>query len=400
MEESGSLKEIKRLNRLHIKQAVYRNAPITRAEIAKRLGLTLPTVTTNVADMLESGLLYEAPPQEWSAGPQGGRMPLVLDFRPEAACALGAELGPYGTTAVAVDARGNILLQNEMPPASDDYDTMLADVTEQLAALREKLGGRTPVGIGVGLPGFIETRRGLIRSSYRARWNGHALAADITERLGLSSVIDNNVRMRVSAEEMFSRAWRPELYAYFFISRGIACPVMMKTGVWTGYTAGAGEIGHTIVQPEGPVCPRCGHHGCLDSLASENAILRMCEDACRQGKAPILSRLCEGGPPDMSAVLTAQRQGDPAVTAILRQAIHYLGISLANTANLLSPGLVLVDGYLMRSAENQELLRQETSHYLYGLNSEEVRVEFLPFDSFRGAKGAAAQALKNFWLEL
>ncbi len=400
MEESGSLKEIKRLNRLHIKDVIYRNAPITRAEVAKKLGLTLPTVTTNVAEMLESGLLFEMQPQGWSAGPQGGRKPLMLDFRPEAACALGAELGPYGTTAVAVDARGSILFQSQTPPASDDYDTMLADVAEQLAALRQKLNGRVPVGVGVGLPGFIEARRGLVRSSYRSRWNGHALAADLEEKLGVSAVIDNNVRMRVSAEEMFSRAWRPELYAYFFISRGIACPVMMKTGVWSGYTAGAGEIGHTIIQPEGPVCPRCGHHGCLDSLASENAILRMCEAACRDGSAPILSRLCEGGPPDMSAVLTAQRQGDPAVARILQRAIHYLGISLANTANLLSPGLVLVDGYLMRSAENQALLRQETSHYLYGLNSEEVRVEFLPFDAYRGAKGAAAQALKNFWLEL
>lgn len=398
MKQDSGLLEMKRYNRRRIKGLIYRRAPITRAEVAGRLGLTLPTVTTSVADMLAEGILQELPVDNWQAGPQGGRKPLALDFDPNAACALGMELHPGGITALAVDLRGRLLARADAPQAPGEYAAMLDIAAVCLQNLLSQLPGRRVLGAGVGLPGFIETAQGSIRSSYHADWKGRQLAADLSRRVGLEVIIDNNARMRITSEEMFVRPARPDAFAYFFISRGIACPVLAGGDVWSGCTAGAGEIGHTIVQPGGPVCPRCGHHGCLDAVASENAILRQCAEAMEQGRAPVLASLAGQGPLEMAQVLRAQQMGDGDVEQILNRAIHYLGIALANTANLLSPPLVLVDGFLMQVAANRELLRSTVNRYLYGLNSDEVRLEFLPFDPDRGARGAAGRIVKQLWL--
>ncbi len=399
MKNSGGLLELKRMNRAHIKKMIYQKAPITRAEVAESLNLALPTVTTNVVDMLAEGILCEQELPGWEASPQGGRKPLALDFVPQAAYAVGIELGPYGTMGVVSDVRGNIIAQSKSAPASDCYETMLSQAGEQIRGLLDGTPREKVIGIGVGLPGFIETQQGVIRFSFREDWNKHTLAQDLADALRLPVVIDNNVRMRVVAEEMFSHLWRPDVFAYYFISRGIACPVMMKNGVWSGYTSGAGEIGHTIVQPGGPKCSRCGHHGCLDAVAGENAILKKCEKACAVGQTPILQSLAQKRPLDLTLAMEAQELGDEIVCSIFAEAIKYLGISLANTANLLSPGLVLVDGYIMRSTQNQEMLRDIVSNYLYGLNSDEVRIEFLPFDQYRGARGAAGRIIKKFWIQ-
>ena len=398
MKQDSGLLEMKRQNRRRIKALIYRKAPITRGEVARQLGLTLPTVTTSVADMLAEGMLQEMPVDHWQAGPQGGRKPLALDFDPDAACALGMELHPGGITALATDLRGRTLARVRADQAPAAYSAMLDAAVCCLKELMDRLPGRRVLGAGVGLPGFIETARGSIRFSYHPDWQGRQLAADLSGRLGLEVIIDNNARMRITSEEMFARPARPDAFAYFFISRGIACPVLAAGDVWSGCTAGAGEIGHTIVQPGGPVCPRCGHHGCLDAVASENAILRQCAQAIQEGRAPRLAALAGNGPLEMAQVLQAQQQGDQDVEQILAQAIRYLGIALANTANLLSPPLVLVDGYLMQHRPNRELLRHTVARYLYGLNSDEVRLEFLPFDPDRGARGAAGRIVKQLWL--
>lgn len=399
MKNAGSLAAVRAANRAHIKQVIYRCAPVTRTEVAARLGLTLPTVTTAVADLLAQGVLAEAPLPDWAAGPQGGRRPAALDFVPDAAFALGAELGPYATTAVAVDVRGRVAASSTAPAAAGSYEQMLTALAGQLSGLAAGLSGRSVLGAGVGLPGFVDTGAGVVRASSHAGWAGRPLAADLAARLGMPVSIDNNARMRVTAEQLFTTAPRPDVFAYYFVSRGIACPVQVQGGVWGGTTAGAGEIGHTIVQPGGPKCPRCGHHGCLDAVAGEGAILARCTRALAENRAPGLAARCIGRAPVIEDVLAAQADGDGDVNEILAQAIRWQGVSLANIANLLSPGLVLVDSRLMAWPPNRRLLRQVTDHYLYGLNSGEIPLEFLPADPLRGARGAAARLVQSRWLE-
>ena len=101
----------------------------------------------------------------------------------------------------------------------------------------------------------------------------------------------------------------------------------------------------------------------------------------------------------MKQVLAAQEQGDTDIQAVLEEKIEYLGIALANVVNLVNPGYVVVDGYLMRNVENQRRLETSAREKFFGLNEEEVRIVFKPFDHFSGAKGAAYFLLRRLFLE-
>ena len=393
--KTGGLSEVRRRNRTHIREIIYRRAPITRTEIAHELGLTLPTVTTSVAQMLEDGLLTETLMAE-PAGSAGGRPPLLLGFNPEAGRALGVELGPYETAVVLTDLVGNPVAQTLLP-AVQEYDEML----EQLeTALRPYLNEDKLMGVGLGLPGFVSRESGEVRTSILGRkWDNRPIAGDLSQRLGVPVMVDNNVRMRAGGQALFHGKETENLFAYLFVSKGIACPLMIRGRVLSGSTSGAGELGHMVMQPGGRICPTCGRRGCLESLTGETAILRDCTEQLQAGRARTLAAICGDQPPDIRAVLQAQQAGDPDIAEVMEDALRYLGLALANVVNLISPAQVLVEGYLFRYESNKELLLKYARSHFYSLNEQQVQIRFLEFNRYGGALGAAAAVIEHFCIQ-
>ena len=398
-----SLPEARRQNRIQIKELIYKKAPITRTEIARRLSLTLPTITTSASEMLAENMLVEKELLQPDApNPRGGRRPLYLDFNPAAGYALGFELGPYQTTACFTDLRGSTLKQECFPAASRDYDEMVETVTQQANGLLRKMDfpRENFLGMGVGLPGFIESEKGVVRSSMRSGWNGKVLGTDLQNSLGFPILLENNVRARAIGVEMFSKVSRPDTFAYYFISKGIACSLMIQNDIFSGKTAGAGEVGHMVVQPHGPVCETCHNCGCLEALAGENAILRQCEKVLENADSATLAGLAQNGEDGrLQYLLDLQKQKDPQVSAVLENAVFHLGLALANIINFISPRLVLVESQIMQNEENRTQLLQVTHKNLFGLNETEVDIEFVPFDRFSGAKGSAALVIKKKFIQ-
>lgn len=391
-ERYRGLSVVRQRNRQNLRALLYRRAPVTRNELADTLGLTLPTVTTSVARMLEEGILLETPAPDGS----GGRRPGLLRFNPDAGCALGVELGPYETAAGLYDLTGKSLAERRFPVSSPDYQETVDTLCTWLTSLQAE--ARTPLlGVGVGLPGFINRETGIVRTS-RTGWEGKPIAADLSQRLGLPVIADNNVRMRAGGEELFHGSSLPDLFAYFFVSRGVACPLLIRDELLSGSTSGAGEIGHMVVQPDGPICPTCGRRGCLEAVAGETAILRECSMLLQLNRASKLRELAGTAALDMGMVLKAQQAGDPDVIEIMERAVGYLGLALAGVVNLISPAQVLVDGYLFKLEVNRQRLLEEARRHFYGLNAQEVAVRFLPFDHFAGSRGAAAAVIDQFFI--
>ena len=224
--KGNSLLETRRLNRILIKNQIFHAEYITRTEIANRLGLTLPTITTSVNEMMEEGILEENPiPEEYLIN-VAGRTPTAISFVANAASAIGVELGPYAIRAVLINMHGDVLSSLERD-AVEDYDAMLSQVAEMVAFLRKNTTDEKLLGLGVGLPGFVDWEKGIIRSNPRSSWNGRALAKDLTNSLNLPVFIDNNVRLRAVGYQMEEKGLLPDIFAYLFVSRGISCPLMV-----------------------------------------------------------------------------------------------------------------------------------------------------------------------------
>lgn len=392
--KGNSLLETRRRNRVLIKNMIFRMENARRTAIAEELGLTLPTITTSVNEMLTEGILEEIPITGGQLVNNMGRRPNAIAFRAEAAYAIGVELGPYATRAVLMNLRGEVIESTEYERAAENYQGMLGKVANIIQELMDKAGDKRLLGVGVGLPGFIDREKGIIRSNPRGDWIGKNLAADLEEKVHLPILVDNNVRLRAVGQEMSMQGEKPDSFAYFFVSRGVACPLMLKEDVVSGYTAGAGEIGHTVLSVNGEL-------KCVDDLGSEGAIFAKCQEAMLAGRLPDLKeRMQKEGHLAMEQILEVQMQGDDEVNAIIDQAIGYLGIALANVVNLINPGYVVADSCLFSVEKNRQRLLEAAKGNFFGLNEEEVQIVFTPFDRFRGAKGAGYFLIRELFLNV
>lgn len=402
MNKETGISPLRHQNNIKIKRYIYKYAPITVEDLAKNLALQNSTVTTTVTNMLQKGLLVEIQSQEQhSFNLFRGRPPVSVEYNAHAGFAVGVEIGSNRTIVCTVDLLRGIYSQQSYQAAPMNYDEMCYTICGYIKKSLGTISNEDIIGVGIGISGVIDSENGVIRSSSREQWEGKNFAQDINSSLGLSVLIDNNVRMRAHGEELVNRLWNEDLIAYYYLSNGIACPLLLKDDAVLGYSAGVGEIGHNIINPAGPVCSNCHNRGCLESLTGEATIINNCLKAIEIGKSPVLAEILSRNNYQISigAILQAQSKGDAGVDAILRKTVEYMAISLAGLANVISPHAVAIDGAIMTNSENRERFIEYCSKYLYGLSTKEIRFEFLTYDGYRGAKSSAACVIKKFMIE-
>ena len=401
IESGNSLLETRRRNGILIKNKIFRTEHAMRGEIAKELGLTLPTITNSINEMIKEGVVEPEPlPEECLSGGYG-RKPQMVRFRREAGYSIGIELGAYHTRAVLVNLRGEVVEERTRRKAALQYGEMLAQVTE----LVDELCGCVPslqkeegklIGIGIGVPGFVDTEGGTIRQNFRVDWNGRPLGADLRERYPVPILIDNNTRFRAMGYEMQLRGTRPKMFAYLFISRGLACPIMYNDLVLSGAGAGAGELGQTILLYAGVNGEK--RTVTADQIASESALFERCMEEMERGRLLQLKKSCRDATElSIGQILDLQQAGDPEINALVEECIFGQALVMANVVNLLNPNTVVVDARMMSFPANREKLIRYARAHFYGMNAEDVEISFHEYHSYDGALGAALGTIqKNF----
>ena len=159
-----NLPRVKKQNEALIKEIIYKYGPISRGKIAEMLSLTPPTITTNVTSLIERGLVYEFPADASDVEERSlGRRPVKIDFVQDARYAIGVELNPYQTAICMLDLHGNEKISVKYPPMNGEY----VEEMDALAQSIDKLIAGSGVdmekilGVGVGLPGFVEAKAGV-----------------------------------------------------------------------------------------------------------------------------------------------------------------------------------------------------------------------------------------------
>ena len=399
MNEKGSNHQLLKQNNYNlIKKYIYRNSPISRVEVAQQLGLTTATITGMVTPLLNAGLLRETVAAA-SEAKGAGRPRMMLEFVPEVYYICGVDTGPYQTNYILTDMRGNTVAFRHTDQPLGEYHSTLERFAREIPEFLSRSGipREKILGVGICLPGMIDGSADKIYDIFREDWTGHSLSAELGERLGLKVEVENNVRARAIAAELFDRIVKAEPFAYFFVSFGVACQMIIDGKVLYGQSAAAGEIGHTVVQRNGPVCPTCGNRGCLEALTGERAILQQCRDIMDTDTPTALKELCRDSRKlTMEQVLAAQKMGDMAVGQVIEDAIEYLGIALANTINLISPRAVVLEGRILSTPKNQAQMLRIVEQYMFNIHAGMIDFSFLPYDPNRGARAAAAVVVKEF----
>jgi predicted NBD/HSP70 family sugar kinase len=392
------------MNRSKILQTLFLHAPISRIEIANIMSLTPPTITTNISLLVKEGIVREISEDLPKGESAIGRKPIMLDIVPDSYYAAGVDWSPNGIICALTNLRGRVIdraraRSEKWEPGAIISKTakMIAKMTEKNNIPREKM-----LGVGVGVPGFVETETGVIRYSPAHDWQNVPAGKTLEEQIGFNVVIENNVRVMATGKILFSghqeedKSWITGDFIYVYVGLGIGCAIAHNNELLRGTVFGAGELGHTTVALNGPRC-RCGKRGCLEAIAGEYAITqKMVELIGKQG-APILKGLAKN--PEMPAIgeiLAAFDNHDRDVEAALFECIEYLAVGVANVINLFNPKQVVFDGQLFANQRLCRELEEKINNHTFLLMRSETSFKFEQYNENFCAISGAATAIKRF----
>ncbi len=381
---TGDRDLIRDLNRSLILNLVRERRSISRADLARESGLSPSTVTSITASLLAEGFLLEdADGRSRESAPRLGRPATLLRVNPVAGFAAGIKIAPDSLTATLTDLTAEPLATVNVPvsPQIDArdlsrlVDEVLAQIIERTGAPRERV-----FGLGVGVPGIVESASGRVAISPIAQWLGNDLLVQIEEHLRLPVLVDNDVNTLTIAEQLFGAGRGIPNFVVVTIGRGIGMGVVVNGVVYRGAGGGAGEIGHVQVVADGPPC-WCGQRGCLETVAAEPAIIR--EVLASTGR-----RL---GPADLAA---AAEQDEP-VREALRRAGEHLGHVLEAVVLILDPARVIISGEGVRLGTFYLDAAQDAVRWRLGDRTPEFTVE--PWGDDAWARGAATLILRELF---
>jgi len=329
-------------NRRLIVGLLRSHGPVSRTTLAQLTGLSPSVLTRSARHLLAEGIAREV----GKTRSNGGRRAILLAFNPAYAYGIGVKVERERVLAARVDLAGRIARRWEAPmPASPTPDEMFSLVKNAVQRLAR---GRI-LGVGVAISGFVDAH-GVDLYSPILGWHNVAVGEPLSDCLGLPVRVENDVNALALAEDLYGAGLRFQDFVCVTVGEGVGAGVVIDGELYRGAFGGAGEIGHMTIDPAGPRC-RCGEKGCLEALASDQAL---CTDAERLGF------------PGVATMAAAARNGDTSAQAAFCRVGQALGLGLKNVVNLLNPEAIVLGGERMADADLfLPALEEEVRHHAF-----------------------------------
>lgn len=315
---------------------------------------------------------------------------------------IGVDLGGTNVTVLLLDSRGGICsVIKDKTSAREGPTVVLGQITSLVLALVDQadLALSQVRGMGIGLPGVVASATGMaLFLPNLPGWHDIPVAKYFKESLGLEVYCENDARMAAWGEKLMGAGQGFADLVCLTLGTGIGSGVFLQGKLWRGHLGSAGEIGHLTIEKDGPVCT-CGNRGCLEMYASGRGIARRTREALVKNESSLLNQLVGGKIEEVSAatVHEAALAGDQLALCLLQETAEYLGLALANLANILNPE-VLVLGGGVTSGMGEMLLspvRKVVNERAMSLNSQVV-IKQAQLGERAGAIGAAHLARLRF----
>lgn len=382
-------------SRHRVLATIRRLGPIGQASVAKTVGLSLPTVMVAVRRLMEMGMIREG----GTGDSTGGKPPKLLEFVRDSYYSVGVDMGATGITCILMDG-ADIVLREEMPNefvrGPDHVLARLAETVERLLS-SSQIARRKLLGIGIAAPGLFDPDSMRLEYSPLLGWNHVDLVSSMKERFTVPVFADNSVRVSLHGERIYGSAKANKNFMCVNLGYGIGCAMVFGDEVYSGNLGTAGEIGHIVVEPDGPLC-NCGKRGCLEAVSSARAIVRDAAGEMRSGKAPVLHNLAHGDADALDAklVFEAARRGDEACLNVVHHAMRTLGAFIGGIMNFLDPELVILEGGLSQAGpEFLGILEEEAMKSKMGLAGRGTRLLVSELGLDATAIGAAAMVVER-----
>ena len=341
----GNAKFIGEINKVKITNLIRNSGGISRADLAKNSGLSAPTVSRIVEALIRDGLVVEVGAGE----SKGGRKPTLLKFSGKNSFIVGIDLGTTNIYGVLTNLDAKIVGEVKRPTLIEEGFSRIMDRTSEIIdELQAELGdkrGRV-CGIGMAIAGLINRERDIVEFSPDFHWHNVDVKAALSQRNGIPVVFDNVTRVMALSESWYGAGRNYQNFIMINVGYGIGAGIVIQGNPLYGSKGLAGEFGHITLDKDSKVQCECGNFGCLEALASGNAIAKAARKELQSGAASILSEACGGDPSRLTAemVADAAKQGDGVAWTVFDRAAEYLGIGIAALINLFNPEAVFIGG--------------------------------------------------------
>ncbi|MEU8530971.1 MULTISPECIES: ROK family transcriptional regulator [Streptomyces] len=357
--------------------------PLSRVELARRTGLSSTAVTKAARPLIDDGYLYELPPERTAPG--AGRPVNPLAVVPDREFFVGVKISIDQVFGAVCDLRAGIRATAVRPLDACTPEAAAALVGELVDELLDadpafRDGTRH---LGVAMNGDVDRDSGTVRRSGLLGWRDVPLADLLTAATGLAVTVENDVRALTVAEHWFGEGVGTGYFALVTIGSGIGSALVVNGRLLTGAYGVAGEVGHICVDPAGPRC-RCGAHGCVEAIASTDAILADVRDLTAN--------------PDLTLdeVVGLARDGRPAARERFARAGHAIGVGIATLVNVIGPERVVVSGEAVDAYDllGRPIQDAYAAHAFGAASRCPLSLRPLPWEDWaRGGAAVAIQAL-------
>ncbi len=330
---------VRGINRRIVLNYVRDRQPISRAEIARATALQRSTVSTIVEDLRDDGLIEEIGAGEST----GGRRPTLLRLRAAGAIAIGVDVTPTITTVATSDLAGHVREHREFPTDSN-VERTTKNIIEAVRGLAAREGKAATTGVGISLPGLVDTATGTAYYIPYFQWRDWKIATHVARATHLNVIVDNDANAAAIAELWFGQSSGEANAAREFImvlvAEGVGTGIVFDGGIYRGERGAAGEFGHMIVGTGAPVPCSCGNRDCWEAFASGRAAVAR----YLQRRASANATGLKGDNIGFEEVIERALAGERPAVEALTETARYLGIGISNLIVGFSPEAVIVGG--------------------------------------------------------
>jgi glucokinase len=261
---------------------------------------------------------------------------------------IGVDLGGTNLRIAAVDADGSLLEKITLgTQVSRGREFVVNEMCDAIKSLLDRYTNKgTLCGVGIGIPGIIDKRTGMLRESPNLPgWHDYPVRDDISNRLGTEVILENDANVAAFGENWLGAGSGYDEMCMITLGTGVGGGLVLRGHVWLGMNGMAGEIGHVTVDPDGQLCG-CGNLGCVEQYASATAVMRMAREEIATGEAAELAKLAAGPNVEFNAraVFNLALQGDKPAQRVYDKVGWALGVLIGDLVNILNLRMYVIAG--------------------------------------------------------
>ena len=311
---------------------------------------------------------------------------------------IGVDLGGTKILAGIFDAEHQCLATKKIKTKSEEgYDAVCGRIVRAVQAAAESAGiDPTKVkGAGIGAPGSIGSDESAVLFAPNLDWRDAPLKTDLEAQLDCSVWLGNDCNVAASGIHRLELEAKPNDMVSIFLGTGIGAGIITNGVCLTGATCAAGEVGHMVLDPNGPLCG-CGTRGCFEALASRTAIFNKVKAAVNDGGE--LTQLVEADDDSVTRIRSGKLRraieaGDKLAVQVLDETCFYTGLAIANLCNILNPEVVALGGGLIEQLHHVMLPKiRDAALERIMPGARQVRIMATTLGDHAGITGAAILA--------